>query len=306
MDSNRVNRSIYVLFVCGLLLASWNCTTTNSSDQPSNGDTPVVANEGTGGVVIAEPAAAGGEPVVQQTVREPACPMNNLTQQCTCVTETGTAEGKQVCNTVRGWGPCECSEIPSTIVSRVDDTPVPDPVVNKGPEHFDWQRTMPTGGECLPGHYKGEFAGQYSPALTMTFGIFDITGTVEFDLFDKGNGEFLEIENGVMEGIAIESVPFTGEIVGTLDCATGWAEAYLVNCMYVVAVVLPALFEGPAYGIYDKINHVFVDGVWSVTEEDLDGNYPPPLPVHPGDPLPQIGILTITGGVGTWSATFVQ
>lgn len=251
-----------------------------------------------------EGAGTGGGLEPQGDTQPGPCPMENLTRQCICYADDIEAQGKQVCHTATGWGACECSAIPSTIQQTTGETQ-PDPAVNKGPENFDWHRTMPIGGSCKAGHYVGEFSGQYSPSLTFTFGIFDITGTVEFDLFQTGNGEFLEIENGKMEGIAIDSVPFTGEIVGSLNCTTGFAEAYLVNCMYVFALVLPALFEGPALGLYDKINHVFVNGVWSVTEEDLLGNYPDPLPVYPGDPLPPIGILTVCGGVGTWNATSV-
>jgi hypothetical protein len=160
-----VNRLVFLSFVYGLVFVAWNCTNQSSNDTSSNGDIPgvsvgVVGGEGGGGVVIADPSETAGQPSNQPAL----CPMDNLTRQCTCNSETGPVMGKQVCYASRGWAPCECFEVPSTIITNTDDTPVPDPVVNKGPEHFDWNRTIPSGGECLAGHYKGEFAGQYSPA----------------------------------------------------------------------------------------------------------------------------------------------
>jgi len=257
-------------------------------------------NGGIGGDIAAEPSTAGSDPGIQLT----ACPTDNLTRPCKCqIDDGGEANGTQVCSTSTGWGRCQCYEVPETMIQS-DDTLAPDPQENKGPGRFDWFRTMAVGGECKAGHYKGEFSGRYSPSITFTIGVFDITGTVEFDLYESGNGEYLEIKDGVMEGWAVDFVPFMGEIIGKLDCATGKVDAYLVNCVYVFAVVLPAAFEGPAFGVYDKLNHAFVNGVWSVTERDIEGNYADPLPVSPGEPLPAVNMSSLCGGVGSWSATF--
>ncbi len=264
-----------------------------------NGGAP--AEVGGGGAEAPEPPAGTDS---QPPPLEPLCPLNNLTQQCTCDKEGELVPGRQVCNPSAGWSACECIEVPSTIVSSTDAGVAADPASNKGPEHFDWSRVVSPGGSCKAGRYEGDFEGEYIPSFSFGFAVSNVSGTVGFDLIETSSGEFLEISGGHMSGVAEDYIPFEGDIVGTVDCATGYTDAYLRNCYYLM-VVVPTSFEGPLLSNYDKINHAFINGVWSVTEPDANGVYPTPLSVSPGDPLPPLSILQIFGGVGSWKATHV-
>jgi len=250
------------------------------------------------------------EPLVDTDSRasqfEPLCSLNNLTQPCVCAIADGqVTPGRQACNPSTGWGPCECYsefEVPPAVITPSDAGFTADPVKNKGPERFDWQRTVALFSSCKEGHYQGKFEGQYIPSITFGFDVSDVSGEVSFDLIPSATGEFLEITGGRIQGVADGDIPFEGDMVGTLDCATGYMNAYLQNCSY---IYLMLFFEGPLLANYDKFNDAFVQGVWSVTEPDANGVYPTPLPVSPGDPLPSLSILSVFGGVGRWAAIHV-
>ncbi len=260
----------------------------------SAGQSPGIG--GTAGPVTGGNAGGGAAPAA-------LCPMNNITQLCTCNQNGAEVRGRQVCSVLSGWGECQCDAAAGagTGAPGVDDPgSFADLEINKGAPRFEWQRTMPSGGSCKAGHYEGTFDGNYVPAITFGFGTTEITGTISFDLEETGSGEIFEINSGYLTGWALDLFPFEGEITGTLDCATGFADGFLRNCSYIF-FGLPAFFEGPALGLYDKFNHVFVEGVWAVTEVDLLGTYAPPPPIYPGDPLPP---LPFAGGVGNWAATW--
>jgi hypothetical protein len=128
-----------------------------------------------------------------------------------------------------------------------------------------------------------------------------VDGSVAFDLGESTNGEFFEVSDGYMTGLALGLYPFEGEIQGRLDCPNLFFDGLLRNCSYIIWG-LPVAFEGVIPAQYDPVNHTFVNGLWSVTEADATGGFPPPAPVNPGDPLPALPQL---GGVGTWTATWV-
>lgn len=228
------------------------------------------------------------------------CPMTYATQPCLCDSAEGTVPGRQVCTVESGWGECECYAAPETLASETSSGESPK---NKLPVSFVWQKTVPSGGSCKAGRYDGGFDGIYIPAITFGFGPIPVFGNVTFQLGKSTNGEYFQVEDGHMVGSALVAFPFEGDIVGTLDCASRTFEGKLQNCYYVIPGLPPFAFEGVIRAEYDKINNTFVNGVWSVTEIDATGNFPDPLPVSPGDPVPFPPPL---GGTGTWTNQWVQ
>jgi hypothetical protein len=226
-----------------------------------------------------------------------ACPLDNLTRECTCRHETGEDPGRQVCDTETGWSECECASVPGTVDPVDPGSTVTSPSLNEKPETFDWLRTVPSGGSCEPGHYEGAFDGSYVTGAAP----FPVMGNLNFDLGASTNGEFFEVSGGHMMGSALVIFPFEAEIVGTLDCTNGTFDGFLQNAFYVDTSGQNPM-QGPFRAQYDKFNHAFINGVWSVTEEDAAGNFPPPADVQPNVPLPP---PPVPGGVGNWSTTWV-
>jgi hypothetical protein len=228
------------------------------------------------------------------------CPMTNATQACVCDSAEGVVPGRQVCIVESGWGECQCDAAPETLVSS--STSSGDSTKNKIPASFVWQKTVPSGGSCKAGRYDGGFDGIYIPAITFGFGPIPVFGGVSFQLGESSNGEYFQVEDGHMVGSALVAFLFEGDIVGTLDCASRIFEGRLKNCYYVIPGLPPFSFEGVIRAEYDKFNNAFVNGVWSVTEIDANGNFPDPLAVSPGVQVPFPPPL---GGTGTWTNQWI-
>ncbi len=274
----------------GLLLAV-GCSAENAGTEPWQ---PAVGGPGLG--------AAGG---VAEGAAQPGsgCAPDNQTQPCFCQTDEGPVEGRQVCSIYSGWGPCECAQAPETLVSRRGGVDLEQSALNKGPERFDWERTPPGGASCQSGHYEGGFDGFYLSAATWGWGTIPVAGNVAFDLGESSTGEYYTVSNGFMQGVALGMFPFEGEIVGDLDCNQAYFDGLMVNCRYIVGVI-PYSFQGLLRSKYDKFNHAFVRGLWSVTEPAADGTYPDPPDIEPGNPPPAPWPAGVCGGTGNWSATW--
>lgn len=227
------------------------------------------------------------------------CAVHNSTQQCICRTDEGEVYGRQVCYTGTGWTQCECANADDSLTT--DPYGTDDLQANKILADFNWQDTIPEGGSCKSGRYDGWFDGIYIPAITFGFGPIPVFGNLSFELERTSNGEFFQVENGHMVGSALVAFAFEGDIRGSLDCGSRVFEGQLKNCYYIIPGLPPFAFEGVIKAEYDKFNNTFVNGVWSVTEIDITGNFPPPLPVTPGVPVPLPPPL---GGTGTWTNTF--
>jgi hypothetical protein len=290
-EKSEMKPSVTFIIAIIIVVVSFGCQKSQINETTSN-------RVGDSGVEV---------PVVGDAQTAPLgtlCPLNNQTRSCTCDKDGTPVRGRQTCDLLTGWSACECSAVPSTIiVDNADASIAADPANNKGHEDFEWNRTVPQGGLCKAGHYEGEFEGKYIPSLLLGFAKSDVAGSLSFDLTQTSNGEFFEISGGHMEGLANDQYPFTGDIEGTLDCTTGLVDAYLKNCSYLLYLVT-GYFEGPFKANYDKFNYACVNGVWSVTEPDTNGDYPTPLDVNPGDPLPSLDANPILGGVGNWKATY--
>jgi hypothetical protein len=132
----------------------------------------------------------------------------------------------------------------------------------------------------------------------------DVTGMpgLRFDLGSSGNGEFLTITGGMMDGVANAVFPFRAQITeGQLDCSTGLFRAKITMGSYdVFFLAFTGYFEGDMVARFDPASRSFVDGVWAVMEEGK-----PPPPIQPGMDPPLIP-LGEAGGAGTWTTTWIR
>jgi hypothetical protein len=156
---------------------------------------------------------------------------------------------------------------------------------------FTWpEDTGASGPPCKAGHYQGSFAGNYTSGASIIGIPLAVTGNVDFVLNQSMAGEFFDIGNGHVTGTAsggtIVGVPFSADIVGTLNCNTGQIEnAGLKNGQYTALGIFVGKFEGPVTGQYDRTTSTFTSGTWNVKEIGAAG--------------PQFG------GAGTWDAKWV-
>ncbi|MBM4364139.1 MAG: hypothetical protein FJ104_15775, partial [Deltaproteobacteria bacterium] len=129
----------------------------------------------------------------------------------------------------------------------------------------------------------GAFQGTY----TISIGIpapLPISGNIDMFLAESQNGEFFEVTDGQLAGIAntpIGPAPFSARIEGTLDCTTLRFDAQLLDGGYDYFGQKGA-FSGPLTSGYDSTTSRLAGGTWQVSE--------------PADPS--------RGGNGTWDATF--
>lgn len=146
---------------------------------------------------------------------------------------------------------------------------------------FDWPETQP-GEKCLAGKYAGSFNGIYMSSLTFFPAPIPVGGNVNITLGQAMNGEFFEITDGLLDGLANGAFPFSATIVGGLDCKTLKFTGQIKMGGYAVPGWTAVGFEGDMPSDYDKAAHSFINGVWSV---------------HEANP--------VFGGNGTWTATWV-
>ena len=167
-------------------------------------------------------------------------------------TGSGAAGNASAPNTAGGGAPD--GGAPSSSGSNGDGfttamTP-PDPNVT-----FEWTATLPGGGDCEPGRYTGTFTCNY--VLTggdPTMPLVVVTGPIVMTLERSQDGEFLEISDGKLEGIAMLIIGFRAQLTGRLDCATGKLEATATNGIYGFGdpAVFPAgMFMGTLGGMLD-------------------------------------------------------
>ena len=121
---------------------------------------------------------------------------------------------------------------------------------------FDWEESAPTNSSaCMPGKYVGTFECTYivdamNPDLFSAL----VKGPIELHLERSADGEFLEIRDGVLYGVAEEVFGFTAKLSGRLDCATLQLQAMAQEGMYGFGdpAVLPiGTFAGTLGGTLD-------------------------------------------------------
>jgi hypothetical protein len=150
-----------------------------------------------------------------------------------------------------------------------------------GPDvKFDWPETPP-GAKCLAGKYAGMFNGVYMSSLTFFPAPIPVAGNVNITLGQTMNGEFFNITDGKLDGVADGAFPFAGTIVGGLDCKTLQFTGQIKMGSYAVPGWMVVGFEGDMPSGYDKVAHTFTNGKWTVHEANQT-----------------------FGGSGTWTATW--
>lgn len=281
-------------FISLCLLASTGCS---SEEAPRGRVSP-----GQGGTVMFDGGDTGK-----------GCGALNRTQPCAC----DALAGRQTCTAQLTWSACECLKPADDGVAGMgggggsnNPSTSADPPANKLAASFEWLRTDPGSSApiCLPGHYEGTFDGGYSsPAAwnaPVPVAAADATGMpgLRFDLGSDGNGEFLTITGGVMDGVADVVFPFRAMITeGQLDCSTGLFRAKITMGSYdVFFLAFTGYFEGDMVARFDPASRSFVDGVWAVME---NGKTPPPIMAGQDPPLITPGE---SGGAGTWTTTWVR
>jgi hypothetical protein len=138
----------------------------------------------------------------------------------------------------------------------------PDPNVT-----FDWAASLPVTGDCLPGRYTGTFTCEYFFMAGDPAPLAVVTGPVAITLEESQDGEFLEITDGKLEGIAQLIFGFRAELEGRLECATRRLDATAVNGQYGFGdpAVLPlGTFEGALGGLLDTAAGM-LDGDWDLS-----------------------------------------
>jgi hypothetical protein len=140
--------------------------------------------------------------------------------------------------------------------------PPPDPSVT-----FDWPATLPGGDDdCRPGHYTGTFSCDYRLAPTDPDPLVVVTGPISLTLERSQDGEFLEISDGQLEGIAQLVIGFRSQLAGRLDCAIGELLAEAVDGIWGFGdpAVLPfGVFAGTLTGALDTASAT-LDGQWDL------------------------------------------
>lgn len=239
------------------------------------------------------------------------CRAPNRTQACTC----NALAGRQTCTAQLTWSACECLDPMAggggtAGMGGGPNGSIDDPPANKLAATFEWLRTDPgtSAPICLPGRYEGTFEGGYNSPAAWNAPVpviaADATGMpgLRFDLGAGGNGEFLTITGGMMDGVADVVFPFRALITdGQLDCATGLFRAKLTMGSYdVFFLAFTGYFEGDMVARFDPATRSFVDGVWAVME---GGKTPPPIQAGMDPPIIPLGE---SGGAGTWTTTWVR
>jgi hypothetical protein len=138
----------------------------------------------------------------------------------------------------------------------------PDPNVT-----FEWTASLPGSGDCRPGRYTGTFSCEYFFAATDPAPLAIVTGPVAITLEESQDGEFLEISDGKLEGVAQLIFGFRAELQGKLECATRRLDATAVNGAYGFGdpAVLPlGTFQGALGGVLDAATAALA-GDWDLS-----------------------------------------
>jgi hypothetical protein len=99
---------------------------------------------------------------------------------------------------------------------------------------FDWDESAPTNSSaCMPGKYVGTFQCMYIiDAMNPDLFAVLVQGPIELHLERSADGEFLEIRDGMLFGVAEEVFGFTAKLSGRLDCASLQLQAMALDGVY--------------------------------------------------------------------------
>lgn len=113
-------------------------------------------------------------------------------------------------------------------------------------------------GKCQPGTYSGQFSCDVDEGF---LGKVTYSGPVSFTLTASPTGEFLEITNGMLQGNG-NGIPFSGDLVGKLDCSTNEFSARTANGMATI-LFFPTPIGGTLDGRLDRLTQTLA-GTWTL------------------------------------------
>jgi hypothetical protein len=132
---------------------------------------------------------------------------------------------------------------------------------------FEWKESLPGQGTCKPGKYTGMFTCDYIQ-MGQTMPLVVVSGPITITLTKSMSGEFLEVSDGQLDGIAQGIIGFTSMLTGKLDCNTLEFTASAVMGTYGFGdpKLFPfGTFEGALTGTLDTATLV-LSGDWALTE----------------------------------------
>lgn len=257
VQAKATTRRAAFVVACGLLAAA-GCSDAPAQTGQAANNGPVIRNDG-------------------------ECGTQNLTASCTCP-DKGNIPGRQIC-LFSVWSACDCIEAAlqaggAGVTSTDTDAAVgggtavaSDPAGNSSATRFEWSRTPFALGSCKAGHYVGDFMGEYRSSVVFGFPVMvsgepgaDGAPGLEFWLEKTpGSGEIFSVNGGKLRGTANGEYPFTGDLTGTLDCATKKYVGRIENGVYLVGGLMYT-FEGDVTADYDKLQNLFIGGKWLLVE----------------------------------------
>ena len=137
---------------------------------------------------------------------------------------------------------------------------------------FDWQETTPGLGKCQEGTYTGTFQCEF--AYDDSLGLFPpdagsivVSGPITLHFQKSADGEFLELADAQLEGVAQDFFGFTADLDGQLDCTTLELTAQAQNGEYGLGLPIGiplGTVEGTLDGTLDAQSGE-LQGQWSLS-----------------------------------------
>ncbi len=143
---------------------------------------------------------------------------------------------------------------------------------------FDWPETAPGAGQCPPGTYVGMFGCSLfvDPSMPPPDGTPpDFSGPITLEFKKSADGEFLELANAKLDGSANDTLGFTADLNGKLDCSTLELTATLSNGVYGLGspILLPGGdVNGTVSGMLDPQTGQLT-GTWSLYSSAAGTNF---------------------------------
>jgi hypothetical protein len=142
---------------------------------------------------------------------------------------------------------------------------------------FDWEEKPPGGGgNCQAGTYTGTFQCDFVPNPDSGFVLPDgsdsltVSGPITLHFEKSADGEFLELANAQLDGVAQDWIGFMADLSGRLDCTTLELTSQAENGVYGlgVPVVIPTgIVEGTLEGTLD-LQAQQLSGTWMLSAGD--------------------------------------
>ncbi|HEX7477658.1 MAG TPA: hypothetical protein VF331_07615 [Polyangiales bacterium] len=135
---------------------------------------------------------------------------------------------------------------------------------------FSWTESLPGQGTCKAGKYTGTFMCDYKQATPDAGVVASVAGPVSLTLQKSMNGEFLEIADGQLNGVAMNVIGFSSKLSGKLDCTTLKFTAMAVMGVFgfgdpATGVLPVGTFQGSLSGGFDKQTLTLM-GDWALSD----------------------------------------